>query len=574
MQPGPVTMAALADLPLERLAAALPDPPPPGIGSNVWVAAGALTASGRPVLANDPHLGLQMPGKWYLAHLEAPGLAVIGATLPGVPFVVLGRNRSLAWGFTNTGSDTQDLFIERLDPATPGDYLTPAGSEPFQMRAETIKVRGGPAEHLEVRETRHGPVISDLVPPAGALAGDGHVLALAWTQLQDHGPDTTMAAGFALGRAETASAFVAAAELYRGAQQNMAFATRSGSIGMISPGLVPIRRQGDGRMPVPGWAGTYDWAGTLPAAALPRRLDPQSGLLVNANNRLVDADYPFFLAADWEEPFRAERITDLLGEGGPFDLDRMQAVQLDQVSGLAHDFLPFLPAAHAGPAGQRDVRTALAAWDGTMRVDRPEPLIFAAWQREFGLWLAGRALGADLADLGGGRPGFLRRALGGCGSTLADCSGAAANTFATAVAGLEQHYGSDWRTWRWGDAHPAVLGHRPFDAQPGLRDWFSRLVPVGGDATTVNVAGLGRAREEIAYGTAHAAGYRAIYDLAQPDASRWVAATGQSGHFLSPHYGDLVTFWCCGRYLPMSMSAGDYLPAAIGTLQLMPSGPS
>ena len=233
----------------------------------------------------------------------------------------------------------------------------------------------------------------------------------------------------------------------------------------------------------------------------------------------------------------------MLGEGGPFDLDRMQAVQLDQVSGLARDFLPFLPAADAGPAGQRDVRTALAAWDGTMRVDRPEPLIFAAWQREFGLWLAGRALGADLADLGAGRPGFLRRALGGCRSTLADCSEAAASTFATAVAGLEQHYGSDWRTWRWGDAHPAVLGHRPFDAQPGLRDWFSRLVPVGGDATTVNVAGLGRAREEIPYGAAHAAGYRAIYDLAQPDRVALgggdrpvrpfpVAALWRSGHVL------------------------------------------
>ena len=242
-QPGPVTMAALADLPLDRLAATLPEPPPAGIGSNVWVAAGPRTVSGRPLLANDPHLGLQMPGQWYLAHLEAPGLAVIGATLPGVPFVVLGRNRSLAWGFTNTGSDTQDLFVEQLDPAAPGRYLTPGGSEPFGLRMETILVRGGPPENMEARETRHGPVISDLVPAADALAGDGHVLALAWTQLQDHGPDTTLAAGFALGRAETADAFMAAAELYRGAQQNIAFATRSGSIGMISPGLVPIRRE-------------------------------------------------------------------------------------------------------------------------------------------------------------------------------------------------------------------------------------------------------------------------------------------------------------------------------------------
>ena len=237
-------------------------------------------------------------------------------------------------------------------------------------------MRGGPAEHLEVRETRHGPVISDLVPPAGALAGDGHVLALAWTQLQDHGPDTTMAAGFALGRAETASAFVAAAELYRGAQQNMAFATRSDSIGMISPGLVPIRRQGDGRMPVPGWTGTYDWAGTLPAAALPRRLDPPSGLLVNANNRLVDADYPFFLAADWEEPFRAQRITELLAGDGPFDLDQMQAVQLDQVSGARPRF-PALPARRrrwAGRPARRPRGTRGVGWHDARRSARAADL--------------------------------------------------------------------------------------------------------------------------------------------------------------------------------------------------------
>lgn len=571
--PGPITMAALASLPLERLAAALPDPPPGGIGSNVWVAAGARTASGRPLLANDPHLGLQMPGQWYLAHLEAHGLAVIGATLPGVPFVVLGRNRTLAWGFTNTGSDTQDLFVERLDPASGGRYLTPAGSEGFRVRTETIAVRGEPPERLEVRETRHGPVISDLVPGADVAIGDGEALALAWTQLQDLGPDTTMAAGFALGRAATAGAFVAAAELYRGAQQNMAFATNSGSVGMISPGLVPIRRQGDGRMPVPGWAGTHDWLGTIPAASLPRRLDPPSGLLINANNRLVDASYPFFLGADWEEPFRAERIAALLGTGPPFDVERMAAVQLDQVSGLARYLLPFLPAAGAMPKERRDVHEALAAWDGTMWKDRPEPLIFAAWQREFGRRLAGSALGADLADLGSVRPGFLRRALDHCERTAAACREAATGAFATALAGLEQRHGDDWQAWRWGNAHPAVLGHRPFEAHPLLRDRFSRLAPVGGDATTVNVAGNGRAREDVPRGVSHGPGYRAIYDLARPDASRWVAATGQSGHFLSPHYGDMVTLWCCKHYLPMTMDPKGYLPTAIGMLRLSPSGP-
>lgn len=567
---GPVTMAALADLQLDRLAAILPDPPPSVIGSNVWAVAGARTVSGLPLLANDPHLRLQMPGHWYLAHLEAPELAVIGATLPGVPFVVLGRNRSLAWGFTNTGSDAQDLFIERLEPGTPEHYATPAGSEAFEVRRETLLVRDGPSETLAVRATRHGPVISDLVPAAAALAPTGHVLAMAWTQLQDPGPDTTMAGGFALGRAGTADAFVAAAELYRGAQQNMTFATRTGTIGIISPGLVPIRRSGDGRMPVPGWTGEHDWVGTIPAASLPRRTDPAGGQLVNANNRLVGDSYPYFLGADWEEPFRAERIEDMLGGAGRLDLDRMATIQLDLNTALMGDLRPFLPPPNTAIGEHREMLAALGVWDGVMRPDRPEPLLFASWQREFGTWLAGNFLGPEQAALGATRPGFLRRALALCPGTEASCRDAAARSFAAAVGALELEHGRDWRSWRWGDIHPALLGHRPFEVLPGLRNWFSRLVPVGGDATTVNVAAPGPVRDDIAYGSAHGAGFRAIYDLAHPDASRWIAATGQSGHVLSQHYDGFVAAWSAGHYLPMSMAPADHATDAIGTLRLMP----
>ena len=169
---GPITMAAALDgLPLDALAAALPPAPPAGLGSNVWVAAGSRTASGQPLLANDPHLPLQMPGQWYLAQIEAPGLSVIGATLPGLPFVVLGRNRELAWGFSTTGSDTQDLFIERVDPADPGRYLAPGGGEPFAVRREEIAVRGGAPVPLEIRGTRHGPVVSDLAAATAEVAG-------------------------------------------------------------------------------------------------------------------------------------------------------------------------------------------------------------------------------------------------------------------------------------------------------------------------------------------------------------------------------------------------------------------
>ena len=578
---GPVTLAGLAGLSLDSLAAVLPEPPPPGIGSNVWVAAGTRTASGLPLLANDPHLALQLPGHWYLAHLEAPDLAVIGATLPGLPFIVLGRNRDLAWGFTNTGSDTQDLFIERVDPNDPTRYLTPDGSAPFTSHAETILVRGAAPVHLEVRETRHGPVISDLVPGASAVAGSGEVLALAWTQLQDDLPDTTLASGFALGRASDAQGFLAAAELYRGAQQNMAFAVRDGTIGMISPGLVPIRRQGDGRLPVPGWTGAFDWVGMIPAHELPRAVDPPSGLLVNANNRLVGADYPHLLTAEWEGPYRAQRIEALLAEPGALDPDRFADIQLDVMSGLAADFLPYLPAPESVAPASRPALAALAAWGGVARADRPEPLLFAAWYRELGNAIAADELGAAWAEYRNRAPFLVRvlsRSQGWCdrrGAGAADsCKEVAAQALETALAALSARYGSDWRSWRWGDAHPALLAHRPFEQVPLLRDWFSRLVPVGGDGTTVNVASPGLARPDVPFAAFHAAGFRAIYDLAAPDRSRWVVATGQSGHPLSPYYVDQAQLWREGRYLTMSMAIPDAARAAVGTLRLHPvAGP-
>ena len=193
------------------------------LGSNEWVVAGSRTATGAPLLANDPHLHLTAPGVWYLAHLEAPDLKVIGATLPAVPFVVLGRNDRIAWGFTNSGSDVQDLFVETVDPSDPGRYLTPAGPQPFATRTETIGVKGAPSVVLTVRETRHGPVISDVVPAAAAPPGS--VMALAWTGLDRE--DRTAESGFEVARAQDWDGFVAAFRSFVAPQQNIAYADRA-----------------------------------------------------------------------------------------------------------------------------------------------------------------------------------------------------------------------------------------------------------------------------------------------------------------------------------------------------------
>lgn len=567
----PATLAGLAELPLDALAAALPDEPPPGaVGSNVWVAAGARTASGLPLLANDPHLRLQMPGIWYLAAIEAPGLSAIGATLPSLPFVVLGRNADVAWGFTNTGSDTQDLFLERVDPADPGRYLTPEGSAPFERREETIRVRGGADVTLAVRSTRHGPVISDLAAGADEAAGPGHALALAWTQLGD-ADDTTADAGLAIDRARDWPSFAAAVEAYRGAQQNMAFADRRGTVGLVSPGLVPIRRAGDGRAPVPGWTGAYDWVGTVPTAALPREVDPPGGLLVNANNRLVGPGYPYLLTADWEPALRAGRIEELLRDRDGLDADAFAAVQLDLRSPLATGFLPDLLAAETADPAAAAAREAVRGWDGTMAADRWEPLLFAAWYEALGEAVYADELGPSLfAAFRGLRPEFLRAAMDGRGAWCDDvatpavvetCARRAGLALERALPPLAARYGPDRRAWRWGEAHPAVLAHRPFEEARFLRGLFSQALPIGGDGTTVAVAQAGRTRPGIPFGAVHGPGYRAVYDLAAPPpagGSRWIAAAGQSGHPLSPHYRDLSRLWRDGAYLPMRPAAeGD-----------------
>jgi penicillin amidase len=564
----PVTYEASREaargLDLDALAAALPTPPPGGeaaLGSNVWVVGPARSATGSPLLANDPHLALTAPGPWYLAHLEAPGLAVIGATLPAVPFVVLGRNRDVAWGFTNTGSDVQDLFLEAPDPADPGRYLTPDGPAPFATRTEEILVRGAAAERLVVRETRHGPVISDVSGAAAQAAPGGRVMALAWTGLDR--ADRTAEAGFDVALAKDWDGFGEAFRPFATPQQNVAYADRAGRVGMLSPGHVPVRRAGDGTLPVPGETGAFDWVGRVPFEALPRAADPTRGFLLNANNRLVGADYPHLLAAAWDPPYRARRIEEVLAATPRADLAAMRALQLDVLSTRTRDLLPVLLGASV-PAGGREAEVLgeLRAWDGGMAPDRPEPLVFTAWLRAMGRLVWADELGslADqfaprgdvLAHLVTRRPAWCDDT--GTAGRVESCAERSGEALAAALADLAARYGDDRGRWRWGDAHPAVLGHRPLEEVPWLRRLFSLRAPVGGDGATVNVApAVARPLTDEPFASAHGASYRGLYDLADPDGgSRFVAATGQSGHPLSRHYRDMTELWRAGGDVPMS----------------------
>ncbi|MGH6893764.1 MAG: penicillin acylase family protein, partial [Dongiaceae bacterium] len=376
---GPTSLDAAALASATRLAGALPGLEQlPGFGagaSNGWVLAGSRTDSGKPILANDPHLGFSAPILWYLARIETPTLTLAGATAPGVPAILIGHNGQIAWGFTTTHSDTQDLFVERL--VGQDAYASPQGPLPFATRVERIAVKGEEAVEITVRETRHGPVLSDVVSKAADLAGTGHVVALAWPALRPD--DATAEAVLRMNRARNWTEFTTALRNFHSPQQNIFYADRDGHIGMIAPARVPIRAAGDGRMPVEGWSGAYDWTGFIPFEELPQRFDPPSGKIVNANNRIVPNGYPYLIAAEWEAPYRAHSIEEALDRGFGDTAEESRALQHSILSLAARELVPLMTDFAPGDERQRNALRLLRAWDFQMRQEAPEPLIFDAW---------------------------------------------------------------------------------------------------------------------------------------------------------------------------------------------------
>ncbi|HEX6141118.1 MAG TPA: penicillin acylase family protein [Geminicoccaceae bacterium] len=557
----PVTLALDAGL-REKLAAALPFLPPPGNGSNGWALAASRTRTGAALLANDPHLGMQAPGTWYLLRLDAPGFNLAGASLPGVPGIVLGHNGRIAWGLTTTGSDVQDLFIERLDPEDPGRYLTPEGSAAFEVRDEVIEVRDGAPVVLRVRATRHGPVISDLGGAEAALLAQDEVAALAWPALDPD--DTTLQGLFKVMRADGWASFIDALRDVVAPQQNVFYADREGRIGLYVPGRVPVRRAGDGRVPVPGWTGAYDWTGWIPFGDLPHSLDPPTGELINANNQVVPDDYPYLLTTHWEASYRARRIGELIA-GDEHDLARSAAVQADVLSMLARELLPRMLAAPAASERARAALERLRGWDLRMTIGAPEPLIFTAWYRQFTELAYRDELGGLLDSFGRARGRLVERTLAGSGGWCDDvgtagtesCDDLLPAALDLALDELEARLGDDPDAWAWGEVHRAAMRHPIFRTLPVLGELFGIFPPVPGDGTTVNVAHPALRDGAERYASLHGPSFRGLYHLGAPDASRFMSATGQSGHPLSPHFDDLTPLWVAGDSLRLARMPRD-----------------
>ena len=544
--------------------------------SNEWVIGGTRTVSGKPILANDPHLGLEAPILWYLARIVTPEGSVKGATVPGLPIVLLGQTDHLAWGFTTTGSDVQDLFVETIDPANPDSYLTPLGSATFAAHDEIIHVKNAPDVVLKVRSTRHGPVLSDIDAKMATLAGTGKVMALAFTGLGAQ--DRTSEALLQINQAQNTASLMSALKLYQSPPQNLTYADSDGAFGYINPGLVPVRKSGKGLIPADGASGDYDWIDTVPLERAPQIANPKAGYVFNANNAVVAEDSLDYFGQDWEEPYRARRLQQFFDQNKKQTLEMSAAMQADHLSLAAKDFLPLLLATQIKETAATQRWTAyemLKQWDGVMDENRPEPALFEAWLYVFHNRMLAEKTGVDMHEKGPFAAMTLyelvtQHAPEWCGNPDVKCMSLIRQSFDDALDMMTKRQGADMSKWRWGQENVASLKHKLYSHIPVLKDITDLSVESSGDFYTIDRGGGFDNDAAHPFARTHGGGYRGIYDLSNADASLFMIATGESGHIFSPHYGDLVPLWKNVKAVTLSGSAESLKQNGAAELVLEP----
>ncbi len=558
-----------------------------GKGSNNWVVPGSRTVSGKPLLANDPHLALSSPAIWYFAHLKAPAgtlpgghthpaLDVIGATLPGLPFVVLGRTQGVAWGFTNTGPDVQDLYLEQLDATKPGQYRTPSGWAAFEARAETIRVKGQGDVALTVRSTRHGPVISDVQPQYPKLIDlQRYAVSLRWSALTED--NKTVEAGMLTNWAQTVPELQKAFTDNHAPMQSVVMADTLGDVAFQAVGKLPTRSpQNDirGVAPAPGWLAQYDWTGWLPAEQNPAVQRPAieaKGWHASANQNILPPGYTHFVGGDWTTPERFERIEQGLAASPQHSRESLQAIQNDVTSLGAKALLSVVISAKPQhPLGDQALKL-LTAFDGQMRADSAAALVFNVWADELTRGLLLPHLGAERFQALYGKRHF-RAAVEGilkrsdafwCG--VAGCPAQVSAALDRALARIAAQQGADVRAWRWGAWHPAISSHKPFGKVPYLKALFDVRTESAGDLFTVNVGQYWANDAKEPFANRHAASMRAIYDLADPEQSVFIYQTGQSGHAFDARSRTMAKAWAAGHYWPLQTQS-----APVHKMVLMP----
>lgn len=508
----------------------------PDHASNEWAVDGRHSATGAPLLAGDPHLSYGLPCLWYLARIDTPDSTMAGATAPGTPFMVIGRNRHIAWTFTTAAADTEDLFVEHAIDAS--HYAGPAGPLAFTDRLERIRVRGHADIVLPVRETRHGPVLSDLPGRFGLQTHGPDMIA---AQIASLAPDNRAADGLdALDHAADLNEAGRSAAMLTAPVQNLMIADRT-KIGLFTTGRVPLRRSGDGAIASDGADGRHDWTGYASGTMLPHIVAPESGVLVNANEPVLGSGPAVFMGRDSFGDWRSRRIHQLLDvPEHRFTVADFARMQGDVRSAYVERLLPVLSATVAADDLSASAKRLLIGWDGTMAADRPQPLILSAWLASIGSELdrqAGDASGFAIAPMS-----YVLQVLTGNDSGCAgSCRALLSRTLSRSMADLAKRYGHDLGAWRWGDAHQVVFANPLWSRIPLLGRADRLTLSLGGDASTVDAQGFVVGRPS--FESVHGAAYRGVYDLADLDRSRFVIATGQSGNPFSAHLLDFARRW-------------------------------
>ncbi|MGO4533974.1 penicillin acylase family protein [Leifsonia sp. 2MCAF36] len=588
---------------LEQVAAnvdALPrliGPAGDGIGSNSWVIGGAHTASGKPLLANDPHLGAALPSVWYQMGLHCATVSaacpfdVAGFSFSGFPGIIIGHNDRISWGFTNLGPDVADLFVEKV---TGNTYEYDGKQVPLQKRTEHIHVAGGADVTITVRSTLHGPIVTDIGDAYAVIAKDqaGKMgvpapqfqLSLAWTALT---PGTTANAIFAFDTARDWASFRAAAQSFQVPSQNLVYADVDGNIGYQAPGLIPIRAAGDGTVPVPGWTSQYGWTGAIPFERLPSDYDPPSGYIVTANNAAVGPGFPALITADWDQGYRANqielRLSQLFGEGKKVTAADMSAIQSDTYDANAANLVPVLREVARKPDASANLQQAaslLADWNYRDDAKSAGAAYFAVFWRELLNDMFARKLPAATAPTGGDRwftvvgsllsepdsPWWVDRHLG-----TTDRDTMIAYAADQAWGKTRELLGGDPASWRWDRLHTLTLENASL-GESGVApiEWLFNRGPwhVGGGTSVVDATGWDAT---LGYEVGRLPSMRMVVDLADFDASTWVNLTGASGHAFDAHYTDQTDLWATGRTRPWPFSTAALKKAADQTLTLRPA---
>jgi len=592
--------ASLFDSPIPRFAQAATDHPlspakPRGFAgaSNVWASSPERSAAGGTLLANDPHLELTAPSIWYLARLELETGGVIGGSIPGAPTILVGRSAQLGWGLTSSYADDQDVFIEKLNPDNPEEVLTPQGWKPMASRRSIINVKDSDPVTVTLRWTDNGPVLPAGHYNLGSVTPRGHVASIGWTALSRD--DTSAQAILEIMRAQHIDDALAAGERFVAPPQNLVLVDES-RIAMKVIGALPrraARHQTKGRMPAPGWLPENRWQGRLAYGANPEFVDPEGGILGNTNNKVIDRPFPLHMSFDWGDTQRVQRWEKLMQSRDVHTRESFVEAQLDTVSTTARTLLPLVArdlwftgeaAAEGTPERRRrEALDLLAGWNGEMNEHLPEPLIYMAWLRRLQDRLIRDELGGLASAFRHPQPVFLERVFRDVDGAAAwcdfiqsaieeSCTDIARLALDDALIWIDETYGLSLESLRWGDAHVATHDHQVL----GDVGWFSWLVNIrqstsGGDNTLMR--GQTSGSDPDPFQNTHGAGYRGVYDFADPDSSVFVTSTGQSGHPLSRHYDDLGELWRRGEYIPMTLDPNLARAGAVGVTQLVPATP-